>query len=88
MDIIIAKGNKLKKLVKEVNKDKVPIIITSDTGESAVLISMEDFESLQETIYLLSSKANAKWLNESIEEYQKGKLKTLSIEDIEKSIEE
>ena len=41
-------------LVEQVNKDHVPRIITSRKGD-AVLLSKEDWESLQETIYLQST---------------------------------
>lgn len=40
-------------LVEQVNKDHVPRIITSRNGD-AVLISKEDWESIQETLYLQS----------------------------------
>ena len=40
-------------LVEEVNKDHLPRIITSKKGD-AVLLSKEDWESLQETLYLQS----------------------------------
>ncbi|MBL1209912.1 type II toxin-antitoxin system Phd/YefM family antitoxin [Geminocystis sp. GBBB08] len=40
-------------LVEQVNKDHIPRIITSKKGD-AVLLSKEDWESLQETIYLQS----------------------------------
>jgi prevent-host-death family protein len=41
------------KLLQEVNQDHHPRVITSKKGD-AVLISKEDWESLQETIYLQS----------------------------------
>ncbi len=40
-------------LVEDVNKDHVPRIITSKKGD-AVLLSKDDWESLQETLYLQS----------------------------------
>lgn len=40
-------------LVEEVNKDHLPRIITSKKGD-AVLLSKDDWESLQETLYLQS----------------------------------
>jgi prevent-host-death family protein len=42
------------RLVEQVNKDHLPRIITSRKGD-AVLLSKEDWESLQETIYLQST---------------------------------
>ena len=44
---------KLFSLLKEVNQDHLPRIITSKKGD-AVLLSKEDWESLQETLYLQS----------------------------------
>jgi prevent-host-death family protein len=40
-------------LVEQVNKDHLPRVITSRKGD-AVLLSKEDWESLQETLYLQS----------------------------------
>lgn len=40
-------------LVEQVNQDRLPRIITSKKGD-AVLLSKEDWDSLQETIYLQS----------------------------------
>lgn len=48
-------------LIKKVNDDHAPIRITSKNGD-AVLMSAEDYDSWQETIYLLRSPANAQRL--------------------------
>jgi antitoxin YefM len=52
-------------LIQQVNDDHVPVRITSKGGD-AVLISAEDFDSWQETIYLLRSPANARRLMEAV----------------------
>ena len=62
MGIIIAKDKDLKVLIKRVNEDKAPIFVATEKGDTAVIMSLENYESIEETIYLLSSKANAKWL--------------------------
>ena len=49
-----------------------PVIITKKGDEAVVMISLEDYESMAETAYLMRSKANAKWLIESIEELESG----------------
>jgi antitoxin YefM len=56
MEIVSANeaGSNLFRLVEQVNKDHLPKIITSRRGD-AVLLSKEDWESLQETIYLQST---------------------------------
>jgi antitoxin YefM len=51
-----------------------PIIITRRNARSVVLMSLEDFNSIQETAYLLRSPANAKQLRASIKQAEEGKL--------------
>ncbi len=52
-------------LIEQVNNDSTPVEITSRRG-NAVLISLSDYEALEETAYLLRSPANAKHLLESL----------------------
>jgi antitoxin YefM len=52
-------------LIQQVNDDHVPVRISSKAGD-AVLMSAEDFDSWQETIYLLRSPANARRLMEAV----------------------
>ncbi len=51
-----------------------PVIITRNRDQAVVMISLEDYESFQETTYLLRSPANAKRLLDSIEALENGKL--------------
>jgi antitoxin YefM len=53
--------------------DHDPVIITRNRDQAVVMMSLEDFESLQETAYLLRSPANAKRLLTSIGSLEKGK---------------
>jgi antitoxin YefM len=50
----------------QVCEDHHPIIITRNDKPSVVMISLEDYQSLEETAYLLKSPRNAKRLLESI----------------------
>ena len=55
-------------------EDHVPLIITRHGGkEAAVVMSLEDFNSWQETAYLLSSPANAERLRRSMADLDAGK---------------
>jgi antitoxin YefM len=64
----------LSAMMDQVHDDHTPMIITRDGGKSAaVLMSLEDFASHQETAYLLRSPANAKNLLEAIAELDAGK---------------
>ena len=62
-------------LIEQVNADAEPTIICGDQGQKAVLVSLEEFNSWQETLYLLSNQANAEHLRQSIAEAKSG-LKT------------
>ena len=63
----------LKAVVDRVVADKAPIAITRQKGEGVVMISQSEWESIEETLYLLRSPANAKRLLESIAELDAGK---------------
>ena len=68
--------NNLAKAIDQVNEDHAPIIITRQKGASAVLISLEDFESWQETRPLTScSPAMARRLRRAVAQIEKGKAK-------------
>ena len=53
--------------------DHTPVIITRNRDQSVVMLSLEDFESLEETAYLMRSPANAKRLLEAIHALESGK---------------
>jgi antitoxin YefM len=60
-------------LIEKVNDDRAPVEITSRRG-NAILMSVDDYESWQETAYLFRSPANAQWLVESSEEAGRGEV--------------
>ncbi len=51
-------------LIQQVNDDATPVEITSKAG-SAVLMSLTEYEALQETAYLLRSPVNAQRLRDA-----------------------
>ena len=57
----------------EVCTDHTPVIITRNRDQSVVMLSLEDFESLEETAYLMRSPANARRLLEAIQALESGK---------------
>ena len=63
-------------LMKKSVKGHVPIKITSKAGD-AVLLSEEDYESLVETLELLSSRGFLKSLREAREDIKQGRTKSL-----------
>ena len=58
----------LNQLIKKVISDSEPTIICNDKGERTVLLSLDEFNSWRETLYLLSNPANAAHLRKSIAE--------------------
>jgi antitoxin YefM len=58
--------------MEEVCDDHVPTIITRQNAKPVVMMSLEDYRSLEETSYLLRSPANARRLSESIADIDAG----------------
>lgn len=59
-------------LIDKVVDDAEPAIICSPSGKKAVLVPLDEFNSWQETNYLLSSRANAAHLQKSLAEAAAG----------------
>jgi antitoxin YefM len=59
--------------INRVCEDQAPIIITRNRDQAVVMLSLAEYESLQETAYLLRSPANAKRLLKSIDSLESGK---------------
>jgi len=66
-----ARGN-LAQTMKQVCEDHEPVTITRKDENAVVMLSLEDYKSLEETAYLLRSPRGAKRLLESIVELEKG----------------
>jgi antitoxin YefM len=62
----------LKSVIDKVIADHNPVAITRQRGGGAVLVSEQDWASIQETMYLLSSPANAKRLVEAVRGFEAG----------------
>ena len=63
----------LAKTIQRVCRDHDPVIITRKREDSVVMMSLEDYESLTETAYLLKSPKNARRLLAAIAELDEGK---------------
>ena len=62
----------LARTMDRVCADHDPIIITRNSEQAVVMLSLEDYSALTETVYLLRSPANAQRLLESITELGQG----------------
>ena len=63
----------LAKTMEKVCSDHAPVIVTRKTSNSVVIMSLEDYEALEETAYLLRSPKNTRRLIESIAQLENEK---------------
>ena len=61
----------LAKTMQKVCEDHTPVIITRAKAEPVVMMSLSDFEAIQETNYLMSNPQNAARLAEAMDEIEK-----------------
>jgi len=64
----------LKKYLDEVENNQEILVIKRKSGKGTVLISLEEYNSIMETMHLLRSKANADRLYESIHQINSGNI--------------
>ena len=62
----------LKRFLDDVEDNHETLIIKRGTGNGSVLISLDEYNSIMETVHLLSSKANADRLYDSIKQIKDG----------------
>ncbi len=65
--------NNLKRVLDEVAEDADYTVINRRDAADTVVMSLDSFNSLMETVHLLKSPANAAHLQKSIEQYSQGK---------------
>lgn len=64
----------LKSNLDMVSEDSDILIVHRSKGKSVVMMSLDDFNSLQETQYLLSTKNNRERLLDAVDDVEKGKV--------------
>jgi antitoxin YefM len=64
----------LKKYLDKVEENNETLIIKRGSGKGTVLISLDEYNSIMETVHLLSSKTNSDRLYESIQQIKEGKI--------------
>lgn len=63
----------LKSVMDRAIHDREPVIITRKNSESAVMISLDEYNAMMETLHLLRSPENARRLRRSIDQLDAGK---------------
>jgi antitoxin YefM len=70
-------------VMRQVNDDRAPVVVTSQRGKPVVIMSLDDFHALEETAYLLRNPKGAKRLLDAVEELRSGggEVQDLSLDD-------
>lgn len=58
----------LAEVMDRVNDSRKPVLITRQNGKAVVMLSLDDYNALEETAYLLRNPANAQRLMASVEQ--------------------
>ena len=72
----------LSSVMDRVNDDHEPVIVTRAGGRPVVMVSLEDWSSMDETTYLTASPANKAALERAIREGREGKVVVKTMEDL------
>nr|WP_316644198.1 type II toxin-antitoxin system prevent-host-death family antitoxin [uncultured Roseateles sp.] len=62
----------LAEVMRQVNEDHAPVLVTTQRGKPVVIMSLDDYNSLEETAYLLRDPKRAKRLMDSVERLRAG----------------
>ncbi|GAW33990.1 antitoxin YefM [Roseovarius sp. A-2] len=73
----------LSAMMDRVNDDHEPVIVTRAKGKPVVMISLEDYQAMDETAYLLASPANAHALRDAIARVERGEGISRTLADLE-----
>lgn len=58
--------------MERVCNDHAPVIVTRKNARSVVMMSLEDYNAIEETNYLLRNPKNAEHLRQSLKQYEQG----------------
>lgn len=73
--------SQLKQVIDQVVADSDITVIARRDADNAVLMSLDTYNSMVETMHLLRSPSNARHLAKSIAQYQKGQIKVKGLLD-------
>ncbi len=72
-------------VMEKVCEDHDPVIITKKGNVAVVMLSLEDYEAMEETNYLMRSPKNAKRLSESMKQLDKNNTVVKSLEELKRA---
>ena len=74
MDVISYSDTRarLKEVMDRVVADHAPVVVTRQKAESVVMVSLSDWNAMEETLHLLSTKANQTRLLDAVRQLDSG----------------
>lgn len=66
--------NQLAGLMETASRDRVPITITRNGEGKVVLLAIEEYQAMEATLHLFSTRANANQIQQSLADYAAGKI--------------
>ncbi len=66
--------NQLAKLMETASRDREPITITRNGAGRVVMLAVEEYEAMEATLHLFSTTANANQIQQSLADYEAGKI--------------
>ncbi|MEX1198202.1 MAG: type II toxin-antitoxin system Phd/YefM family antitoxin [Pseudohongiellaceae bacterium] len=72
---------RFKQVLDRVAEDADYTVVTRRDAEDAVILSLDHFNALMETVHLLSSSANAAHISRSIDQYRRGETQKHALKD-------
>jgi antitoxin YefM len=73
---------KLKEVMDRVTQDRAPVLITRQKGEAVVIVSLADWNAMEETVHLLSNPANARRLRRAVRQLDAGEGKARDLSEL------
>ena len=64
--------NNLAKILQQAEENREAIVVTRSGKNPSVILSMDEYESMQETLYLMSSPKNLERMVQSLADYDAG----------------
>jgi antitoxin YefM len=61
---------RLKEVMDRVVEDRAPVVVARKRGEAVVMVSLADWNAMEETLHLISSPANAQRLAAAIDQLE------------------
>jgi len=68
--------NQLAGLMNTASRDREPIIITRNGAGKVVLLAIEEYDAMEMTLHLHSTGVNATQIQQSLDDYEAGKIQT------------